>query len=286
MTNTQRNTTVIGIILVLVVGTGYFITSRLKKQDDLIRGKNKELKTEIVKLDEMLAKRAQIEMEYEELMFMISQQSKLIAQADNPAITYNYLLNLLKWMDRNINFDFSLSSKKGEETNWNEYIISGKADYMSAVNMIKSLEYQRPVLTLEEVSFAEYANEICDSVLFSVVFKTHFSPDGTPIGSVEKKDVPAYNSSFVSFRPRIFDKPMDDDVDPSLIRIDKVVIFGITESKVFLRDERGIIHILSVGDPVAYGYVYSINPKLGKIVFRINQYGSTEDKTLFMQKDK
>jgi hypothetical protein len=286
MTNTQRNTTVISIILVLVVGTGYYISSRLKKQDDLIKSKNKGLKTEIAKLDEMLSKRAQIEQEYEELMFMISQQSKLIAQADNPAITYNYLLTLLKWMDRNINFDFSLSDKKGAETNWNEYIISGKADYIAAANLIKSMEYQRPVLTIEEVSFADYESEVSDTVQFSVVFKTHYSPEGTPMSNVEEKDVPSYKSSFVSFRPRIYDRPMDDDVDPSLVRIDKVVIFGITESKVFLRDERGIIHILSVGDPVAYGYVYSINPKLGKIVFRINQYGSTEDKTLFMSKEK
>jgi hypothetical protein len=286
MTNTQRNTTVISIILVLVVGTGYYISSRLKKQDDVIKNKNKGLKTEIAKLDEMLSKRAQIEQEYEELMFMISQQSKLIAQADNPAITYNYLLTLLKWMDRNINFDFSLSDKKGAETNWNEYIISGKADYLSALNLVKSMEYQRPVLTIEEVSFADYENTVSDTVQFSLVFKTHYSPDGSPMNTVEKKDVPPYKSSFVSFRPRIYDRPMDDDVDPSLVRIDKVVIFGITESKVFLRDERGIIHILSVGDPVAYGYVYSINPKLGKIVFRINQYGSSEDKTLFMSKEK
>jgi hypothetical protein len=284
MTNTQRNTAVISVILAIIVGSGYYITSRLKKQHDLIKGKNTELKAEIAKLDEMLSKREQIEREYEELMFMISQQSKLIPQTDNPAITYNYLLQLLKWMKQNINFDFSLSSKKGGQTNWNEYIISGRARFLDATNLIKSLEYQRPVLTIEEVSFAEYTSAVSDTVVFSVVFKTHFTPEGTPMSNVEEKDVPLYSSSFVSFRPRIYDKPPDDDIDPDLIRIDKVVIFGITESKVFLRDERGIIHILSVGDRVAYGYLYSIDPKLEKIVFRINQYGSTEDKTLFMQK--
>jgi hypothetical protein len=286
MTNTQRNTTVISIILVIVLGTGYYFTSRLKKQDDLIKGKNKELKAEIVKLDEMLAKREQIEREYEELMFMISQQSKLIAQTDNPAITYNYLLTLLKWMKQNINFDFSLASKKGAETNWNEYIISGKAAFIDATNLIKSIEYQRPVLSIEDVSFAEYTSDISDTVQFSVVFKTHFTPEGTAMGTVEEKQIDLYRSNFASFRPRIYEKLFDDEVDPELVRIDKVQIFGITESKVFLRDERGILHILSVGDKVAYGYLYSIDPKLEKIVFRINQYGSTEDNNLFMSKTK
>ena len=106
------------------------------------------------------------------------------------------------------------------------------------------------------------------------------------MNTLQQKDFPAYTSSFTSFRPKIYDTPPDLDIDPNLIRIDKALIVGITESRAFLRDERGIIHILSIGDRVAYGYLYSIDAKQDKIVFRINQYGSSEDKTLFMQKTK
>jgi hypothetical protein len=286
MTNTQRNSTAIGIILVLLVGIGYYYSNRQKKEDEVITAKNKVLKEEIGKLDKMLAQREQIERDYEELKIMIAQQTKVLAQTDNPAITYNYLLKILKWMKRNINFDFSLSSKKTQEAKWNEYIISGNSDFIDVTNFIKELEYQRPVLTIEEVTIAYNQTEVSDTVQFSVVFKTHYSEDGAPMESVEEKDVPLYRSSFVSFRPRIYESPPDTDIDPNLIRIDKALVVGITETRAFIRDDRGIIHILSVGDAVAYGYLYAIDVKQEKLIFRINQYGSTEEKTLFMQKTK
>lgn len=284
MTNTQRNTTVIGIILVLLVGVGYFITYRLKKQDEQIKGKNTELKTEIAKLDKMLAQKAKIEQEYADLQIMIAQQTKLLAQNDNPAITYNYLLQLLKWMKRNINFDFSLSSKKAEDASWNEYIVQGSSNFLDVANFIKQIEHQRPVLVIDEVTIAENAGVVSDTVQFSLVFKTHYAPTGSSMETVKEKDVPRYSSSFVSFRPRIYENPPETDIDPSLVQIDKALIVGITPTRAFIRDDRGIIHILSIGDRVAYGYLYSIDAKQEKIVFRINQYGSTEDKTLFMQK--
>jgi len=284
MTNTQRNSTAIGIILVLVLGIGYYFFHRLKKEDELITGKNKVLTEEIKKLDIMLAMREKIERDFEELKIMISQQSKVLGQTDNPAITYNYLLQLLKWLKRNINFDFSLSSKKAEDASWNEYVISGRSSFIDVTNFVKELEYQRPVLTLEDLTIAENQTEVNDTVQFSVVFKTHYSADGSSIDTIQEKNIGKYTSSFVSFRPKIYDVPPETDIDPSLIRIDKAAIVGITETRAFLRDDRGIIHILSIGDPVAYGYLYSIDPKQEKIVFRINQYGSSEDKTLFMQK--
>lgn len=286
MTNTQRNTTAISIVLVLILGVGYYFMHKYKKEETLIKGKNQELKTEIEKFDKMLANREKIERDYAELQLMIALQSKVMAQTDNPAITYNYLLQLLKWMQRNINFDFALSAKKATDANWNEYIVQGRSNFISAANFIKQLEYQRPVLTIDEVTMAEETSAVSDTVNFSVVFKTHYTPDGISMNTLQEKDVAAYASSFISFRPKIYETPPDTDIDPNLVRIDKAIIVGITESRAFLRDERGIIHILSVGDRVAYGYLYSIDLKQEKIVFRINQYGSAEDKTLFMQKTK
>ena len=284
MTNTQRNTTVIGIVLALILAAGYYYMHKLSKEEALIKGKNSELQVEIDKYDKMLENREKIESDYAELQIMIAQQSKVMAQTDNPAITYNYLLQLLKWMQRNINFDFALSAKKAADANWNEYIVQGRAHFLSAANFIKQLEFQRPVLTIDEVTMAVETSAVSDTVHFSVVFKTHYAPDGIAMSTLEEKKFPAYASNFVSFRPRIYETPPDQDIDPNLVRIDKAIIVGMTESRAFLRDERGIIHILSVGDPVAYGYLYSIDPQLEKLVFRINQYGSTEDKTLFMQK--
>lgn len=284
MTNTQRNTTVIGVLLTIIIASGYFVTHKLKKEVDSLLIKNKEFTEQIAKFDKLLSMRAKIEADYAELKLMLAQQSKVIAQVDNPAITYNYLLQVLKWMGRNINFDFSLSSNRVSDSSWNEYIISGKSDFRDVSNFIKQLEYQRALLTLEEITIAPNPTDVSDTVSFSLVFKTHFSADGALLDIVQKKDVPAYKPAFVAFRPRIYDNPPDSDIDPSLIRVDKARMIGITESRVFIRDDKGIIHILSVGDRVAYGYLYSINQAQEKVVFKLDQYGSTEDKTFYLEK--
>jgi hypothetical protein len=189
-------------------------------------------------------------------------------------------------MGKNINFDFSSSANAVAGSNSNEYIISGASNFRDAANFIKQLEYQRALLTLEEITIAANTSTVSDSVTFSIVFRTHISPDGSSLDIIKQKDVSPYNQSFVSFRPRIYDITFDNDVDPSLIRIDKAKMIGITESRVFIRDDRGIIHILSVGDRIAYGYLYSINPSQEKVVFKFNQFGSMEDKTLYLEKDK
>jgi len=284
MTNTQRNTTAIGVLLALILTSGFYVTQKSSKQINLLQTKNKEFAAQIVKFDKLLFMRDKIENDYTQLKLMLAQQSKVIAQKDNPAITFNYLLQLLQWMGRNINFDFSLSSNKVAETTWNEYILSGSSTYRDAANFIKQIEYQRALLTIEEVTMATNPAEVSDSVVFSIVFKTHYNTEGTSLDIIQKKDIPAYSPSFVSFRPRIYDIAPYSDIDPSLIKIDKASIIGITESRVFIRDDIGIIHILSVGDHVAYGYLYSINLQQEKVIFKINQYGSTEDKSLYLEK--
>lgn len=285
MTNTQRNTTVISILLLIVAATGLYISRNLSQKVSITKEKNKDLSAKIVQFDKMLAMQEKIERDYAELKLMLAEQSKVIVQEDNPAITFNYLLQILKWMKRNVDFDFSLSSNKVTESNWNEYVISGSGHFKDVVNLIKNLEFQRALLTIEELTVNEYPS-VSDSVNFSFIFKTHVSADGTPMNIIRPKEVPNYTQSYVSFRPRIFETPPDTEIDPRLLKIDKALIVGITETRAFLRDDTGLIRILSVGDPVAYGYLYSIDSKQGKVVFRINQFGASEDKTLYLQKSK
>lgn len=285
MTNTQRNTTVLSVLLTIIIIVGALIVNKQKKQVDTLRTKNSEFVENIAKFDKILAMKDKIDRDYNELKLMLAQQSKVIAQTDTPAITYNYLLQILKWLGHNINFNFSISANKSTDTTWNEYVLSGISDYRLVESFIKQLEYQRVLLTLEEITIDGTTSSISDSVAFSIVFRTHISPDGALVDIIQQKDVPNYKSSFVAFRPRMYNIPSDTDDDPSLVKIDKVKLIGITENRVFLRDDRGLIHILSVGDRVSSGYLYSINPTQEKVVFRLNLFGSTEDKTLYLMRE-
>lgn len=282
MTNTQRNTTVLAVLLAILLAVGIVVIQRIIKQQEVIKAKNAKLKAEIFKYDKLIEMKPRLEKDFAELRMMLANQSKVIAQTDTPAATYRYLLNILEWTKRNIAFDFSMSKQKNAESLWNEYVISGKSNYLDVTNFITNLEYQRALLTMEDVTLAEDPVTPGDSVMFSVVFRTHYSIDGTPLETIRPKEITKHIPAFYAFKPRIYVTPDETDINPGLVRLDNSKIMGITESRVFLRDSRGIIHILAVGSPVAFGRLYYIDPNLDRAIFKINQYGIDEEKTLFL----
>jgi hypothetical protein len=284
MTNTQRNTTVLAVLLSIIATVGFIAVYKLTKESKVYFDKNTKLNAEIYKYNKLIDMKPKLEQDFAELRLMLANQSKVIAQVDNPASTYRYLLNLLDWINKNIIFDFAMSAASNEGVQYNEYVLSGKADYRDISTFVKNVEYQRALLTIEDVSLAQDPTVMSDSVMFSIVFRTHYSLDGTPLENISRKDVASIGSNFSAFRPRVYETPPDLDIDPDLVRVDKSYIVGITESRVFIRDDLGIIRILAVGDPVAYGYLYSIDPGKEKAVFKLNQYGLTEDKTLYIPK--
>jgi len=284
MTNTQRNTTVLSVLLAVILGSGYLLVNRIRVQVNDLKGKITTMQTEMKKLDKIMEMQPKLEKDYADQQLMLANQSKVIAQQDNPSLTYNYLLNIMQWMGRNLDFDFSLSANNLAGSQWNEYIVSGKSPFLDVTDFVKQLEYQRVLLTIEDLAIATDPSEVSDSVRYSVILRTHFALSGSDISNVTKKDVPAPQATYSSFYPRVYNNPPVSDINPDLIRVDKAVLIGITASRVFLRGDNGVIRILSMGDQVAYGYLYAIDREKERAIFRINQYGTAEDVSLFLEK--
>ncbi len=286
MTNTQRNTTVLAVLLSIVVATGTVVVQRLNKLQANVKSQNTKLSAEIFKYDKLILMKPRLEKDFTELRLMLANQSKVIAHNDTPAATYRYLLNLMEWADIDIPFDFSMSKTEGTATLWNEYIISGKYDYRDFALFISNLEYQRALLTLQDVTIAQESLNPSDSVAFSIIFRTHYASDGTPLETITSKAMTKHVPRLATFKPRIYDGNVDTSEEFGLLRLETCKVMGITESRVFLRDSKGIIHILAVGSPVAYGRLAYIDQNLDKAVFKINQYGVDEEKTLYLRKNE
>jgi len=284
MTNTQRNTTVLSILVVIIFSTGAILVQNVKKKLSEVQAKNVHLKAEIFKYDKLINMQAKLEKDFAALRLLIAEQSKVLVQTDTPAGTFSYLLKILKWMNTNINFDFAMSKSESVGANWNEYIISGKGEYFKVADLVKQLEYQRALLSLEDVSVTTDPSAVSDTVYFSIVFRTHYTLQGTEIDAINKKNVPPFAPLYALFKPRIWEKPQETLIDPLLIDVDTALLIGITDSRVFMRDTYGIIHIMSVGDKVAYGYLYAIDKSQDKVIFRLNEYGTQEDRTIFLKK--
>jgi hypothetical protein len=84
--------------------------------------------------------------------------------------------------------------------------------------------------------------------------------------------------SFPLFKSKIWENlPVFDENDYRLIDVELGTMLGISESRVFLRDRRGIIRILKRGDEVLWGHLWKIDHREGLAIFKLNKYGFEEN---------
>ncbi|GAB1367209.1 hypothetical protein MASR1M36_20800 [Candidatus Cloacimonadaceae bacterium] len=287
MTNTSRNSLVLLALLVAITAGSYMGVRKIANNASKLVRENKRTTQMISVLDSEMSNIDSLRWEYDAWQAMKSEQKKVLLSSDNPTTTYRYLLRMLSWMQRNIYFNFALTDDKADSTRWNEYILSGRADYRDVFEFAKNLEYQRAILTLEEIALGSDGVANNDSVSFSFVVRTHFSENGVGIDEIKPvPDVPTgiYNKSFKS---RVFDTPMEyEDLDPSLARVHQCSLIGITRDQVFLKDSQGVIKILGLKGKVAFGYLDTIDFKANKAVFKLFQYGIPEEYSLYLINNK
>ncbi len=287
MTNTRRNTIVLSALLVLLAAGSYSLFRNLNKKTSALIAVNKDTEKKISVLENQISNIDSLRWEYETRKAMTAEQSKILLASDNPTTTYRYLLRMLGWMDRNVIFDFAMSDKGKKETTWNEYVVSGRSNYRDVVEFTKNIEYQRAVITIEELAIGSDGAANSDTVSFSLVLRTHVNEGGLDISEIKPKDKLPSGYFYQLFKSRVFDTPLtDEDIDPNLVRVEQCSLIGIGENQVFLRDDQGVIKILNLKEKVAFGYLDLIDAKQGKVVFKLFKYGVPEEFTLFMTPKK
>lgn len=287
MTNTRRNTIVLSALLVLLAAGSYSLFRSLNKKTIALTSENKDTEKKIAVLETQISNIDSLRWEYETRKAMTAEQSKILLSSDNPTTTYRYLLRMLGWMDRNVIFDFAMSDKGQKETTWNEYVVSGRSNYRDVVEFTKNIEYQRAVITIEELAIGSDGAANSDTVSFSLVLRTHVNDGGLDISEIKPKEKLPSLFFYQLFKSRVFDKPLtDEDIDPNLVRVEQCTLIGIGENQVFLRDSQGVIKILNLKEKVAFGYLDVIDAKQGKVVFKLFKYGVPEEFTLFLTPKK
>ncbi|MBT3756930.1 MAG: hypothetical protein HOG24_11685, partial [Candidatus Cloacimonetes bacterium] len=63
-------------------------------------------------------------------------------------------------------------------------------------------------------------------------------------------------------------------------------MIGLTPDKVFMKDRIGRIHILEIGDKVAYGTLEFINWDEQYATFQLNEIGITKDRKIYLNELK
>ncbi|HOZ01820.1 MAG TPA: hypothetical protein PLG20_08380 [Candidatus Syntrophosphaera sp.] len=277
MSNSSRNTIVLAGLLFLISLFVTFQYFRTHGKTAELRDYNRKAAVTVDSLKSELSVIDSLRQEYQFQQALMGQQSKLILGSDSPSVTYGYLLQLMNWMKANVNYDFAVADTQKTAGASHEYIISGKTAYASLLGLVNQIEKQRPVLTVEDFSISSESAAAADTVAFSMVLHTHFLSGGPDISEIGLKSLPVPYLGNPLFMPRIHEEILPPEVDPSLLNVEEARLVGISRQMAFFRDSRGIIRILSPGSRVAYGYLYKIDEKAGKVVFKLNKYGLEED---------
>lgn len=283
MSNSTRNTLVLAAILLLLSALMVFQYTSLSSKTAEATAHNTRVQASADSLRLQLSSIDSLRLEYELQKALMDQQSKLITGRDNPSVTYGYLLDIMKWMGSNVNFDFAVADAKEGGATYNEYIISGKSGYASLLNLANQIEKQRLLVTVEDFSIGSEGTALADTVSFSMILRTHFLQGGPDISEIGLKTVSSAYTGYPLFMPRISEEIMPWEIDPALLNVEDARLIGISRGMAFFRDSQGIIRILSKGSRVAWGYLYKVDESVGRVVFRLSKYGLEEDYNMLIE---
>ena len=286
-----RNTLILSILLVLVI-LGFLLgnTSSVKKVKVIKTAYENNLK----QLNDLKA--AHPDMKNQDLFIQslkdleekVRGESKLIPQKNDPTITYKYLLDICDNFCPDLKFNFVYNKlSKTEETSFYSFTIQGVAPIRSFYTFIYQIESQYMLYIIESLKINEEIKDDVSTgdVKFVIVLNAYFDEATIEIGDIPFRTLKYKNVAYDPFYSRIH-APLIDEKEQEFLDLNFSGMIGLTPNKVFMKDEIGRIHILEIGDRVAYGTLKSINWKGQFATFQLNEIGINKDKKIYLNELK
>ena len=286
-----RNTLILSVLLVLVI-LGFLLgnTSSVKKVKVIKSAYENNLK----QLNDL--KTANPDMENQDLFIQslkdlekkVQRESKLIPQKNDPTITYKYLLDICDNFCPDMKFNFIYNRlSKIENISYYSYTIKGIAPVRSFYTFVYQIESQYMLYVIESIKINEETKDDISSgnVSFVIVLNAYFEETATEIGDIPFRKLKYKNVRYDPFYSRIH-APVLDEGEQEFLDIYSSEMIGLTPNKVFIKDRIDRIHILEIGDKVAYGTLESINWKEQYATFQLNEIGVIKDRKIYLNELK
>lgn len=286
-----RNTLILAILLVLVI-VGFLIgnTSSVKKIKEIRTSYENNKK----QLDDLMA--AHPDMKDQDLFIQslkdlekkVQRESKLIPQKNDPTITYKYLLDISDKFCPDVKFNFVYNRlSRVENINYYTYTITGTAPMRSFYTFVYQIESQYMLYVIESIKINEKVEEAISTgkVNFTIVLNAYFEEAASELGDIPFRDLKYKNVTYNPFYSRIH-APIKDEKEQEFLDINSSGMIGLTPDKVFMKDRVGRIHILEIGDKVAYGSLSAINWDEQYATFLLNEIGIAKEKKIYLNELK
>ncbi len=281
MSYALRNTIVLTAFLVVIFGAGFYVTKVSQPREE------QKLKTEVTGLNRTISERPGVERDLRnteqklaDIKARYSKRFKVIPSNDTTALTYAYLNRI---MDASGFVKFNMlyqGSKNFKQYGYNVYNLKGETDYGSLFRFIWYLEHARLMYKVGELSMSglEVRDETYERpqtvVPFTMELHAYYSSVAGISSGKTGEDPTLFRDVSVG---RNYFKPLISSEPPANVRglvdVERSDLRAVMGDKIFIVDQKGVGHILRVGDQVFLGYLTKIDPRRNEAEFTLNKGG-------------
>jgi len=286
MSKSLRNSLLLALVLILIIGFGYYWLN-MHKKNELKKMQNLKLEKqkEYDELSNLTDKYYVLKDTLESVQKEYYQRDKVLPAYEDSKISFEYINYLGSSKDSYINFTFSTgSNEKFEDYETTTYRIEGDALFDNLYNFIWKIEnykrmYDIQSLQMEEIKKFEKAEEAPKSYInYSMTVKGFSSVEKL---SEDKKLFETKMSDGINYNPFL---PLIKEYLPpnkeGLLVVDKAKLQGLTADRAFIVDSKGEMRVMKVGDRIYLGYLTRINTEKNQVEFTINKGGFVENVVL------
>ena len=281
MSYALRNTVVLAAFLVVIFGAGFYLTKVSQPKEE------QRLRTQVASLDKTISERPAVESELKEseqqLVSMkekYSKRFKVIPSNDTTALTYAYLNRI---MDASgfVKFDMLYQGARSfKQYGYNLYNLKGETSYDNLFRFIWYLEHAKLMykvgdLTLSGLEVRDQTSDRPQTVVpFTMELHAYYSTVAGLSAGQSGEDPTLYKNVSIGlnyFKPLISSEPPANVL--GLVDVERSDLRAVMGDKIFIVDQKGVGHILRVGDEVYLGYLTKIDPGKNEAEFTLNKGG-------------
>lgn len=277
-----RNSIVLGVLLLLVIGVGGYIT--MFYQPRKIAGFNAEAKKIEAQLSDntqQMSAIAAMETTLRETILRWENRTKEFSGSDAAAETYSFLSDAMDESgskNLKVNVTFTGTRAASNKINFNTYKIAGNSEFANIFRFMWLIENGRRLYKIHNVTLKSEEHQVADlagvRMVFEFELQSYFTNESALSQSVMRPDSTPQPITSNAFMPLVFaavPQNIHNLVDPETI-----LVKALSSTRALVQTEDGRLITLKVGSEVYLGKVTAIDVHEGSITFSMNKGGIAE----------
>ncbi len=276
-----RNSVALGVVLVIILAVGVFVTTfQLPK-------KSKSLEVEIKKIELDLQNTPDLANNYNVAVAQLEESKKRwetrnkdVPSKDITGETYGYFNRIID-VSGEVKMDMSFVGPRDfGRYGYDVYSLKGESSFDNLFKFIWNTENGRRLFKISNLDLRGYESKSKETgetkilTLFDMELQAFYSTIPELNTAPAQRDVPQVTLTSNPFFPLIFREIPPPQADE--IEIERSILNAVIPGKAFIIDQKQKSRTLEVGDKIYLGYVTRIIPDLGKVECLLNKGGVAE----------